>query len=212
MYRVALICLLLLSTPLHAESFIRDDMITDPKPSLFDICYNGTCEELAQVSLKKEQWQEIKDIFLTPSSDAEEEREKIKLAIALMEDMVGKLTGTYVDKAMTFEYMGLEGQLDCIDESINTTIYLTMMLNDGLLKWHSIEDRETRGFFIFGWPHTTAVISDNQSKEKYVVDSWFGDNGEQPHIVPLEIWSDGWKPPGIDEPRKKTDRGQQKRL
>ncbi len=50
--------------------------------------------------------------------------------------------------------------MDCIDESINTTLYLTMFQKFGLLREHQVEDRATRGWFIGGWPHTTAVISE----------------------------------------------------
>ena len=122
------------------------------------------------------------------------ERENIRHAIARMETMVGKITGTSADKARTFGHLGEDKQLDCIDESTNTTFYLTMMKNNGLMRWHNIEDRETRGYFLFGWPHTTAVISDIKSNQKYAVDSWFLDNGEMPHILPLEQWESGWEP------------------
>jgi hypothetical protein len=88
--------------------------------------------------------------------------------------------------------------MDCVDESTNTTTYLRMMQLDGLLHWHKVEDRKTRGFLIFGgWPHTTAVISEKQGKKKWAVDSWFYDNGVPPAILPLKKWSDGWKPPGF---------------
>jgi hypothetical protein len=80
--------------------------------------------------------------------------------------------------------------MDCVDESTNTTTYLTMLLKDGLLKWHNVEDRATRGFFIFGWPHTTAVIRDTVTGQLYVVDSWFLDNGQPPYIQKLEDWRD----------------------
>jgi hypothetical protein len=84
--------------------------------------------------------------------------------------------------------------MDCIDESINTTTYLRMLEREQLLRWHTVEDRATRGWFIRGWPHTTAVIRDRKTGELYAVDSWFEDNGEPPHIVPLDKWKGGWDP------------------
>jgi len=33
--------------------------------------------------------------------------------------------------------------------------------------------------------------------EAWVVDSWFRDNGEDPDILDLQTWKDGWKPEGF---------------
>jgi hypothetical protein len=181
------------STRAVADTFIRDDLISMPQPSRFTICYHGTCQDMAQVHLEAGQWHSIQLKF-TDNNSPQQERENIRRAIAHMETIVGKITGTSVDKAKTLPHLGEENQLDCIDESTNTTFYLMMMANDGLIRWHTIEDRETRGYFLFGWPHTTAVIRDKQSGQKYAVDSWFLDNGEPPYILPLEQWEDGWEP------------------
>lgn len=183
----------IVTTVLHADTFSRDDLITAPLPSRFTICYHGSCEDMTEVHLSAEQWRSIQLIFADNNS-AQQERENIRRAIAQMETMVGKITGTEVDKAKTFGHLGEEGQLDCIDESTNTTFYLTMMVNDGLITRHTVEDRATRGYFLLGWPHTTAVIRDKQSGQKYAVDSWFLDNGEPPYILPLEKWDSGWEP------------------
>lgn len=108
------------------------------------------------------------------------------------------MTGTWRDKGGTFN--GGEGQMDCIDESINTTLYLTMLQKFGLMRLHRVEDRATRGWFLAGWPHTTAVISEiamnreNGTYRLWAVDSWFLDNGEPPFILPLETWKAGWEP------------------
>ena len=179
-----------------ADTYPSDDLIIQPEPALFSICFHGTCEETARVSLNPEQWQRIRDIFeITHSGEAE--RQQIKQAIALMETMVGDLTNTNVDKAGTFAYLGEQGQLDCIDESVNTSFYLQMMVNDGLIRSHTVEDRGHRGFFLNRWPHSTAVIRDLQTHELYAVDSWFEDNGKPPHIIPFAQWDDGWNPPGF---------------
>ncbi|MCP3866933.1 MAG: hypothetical protein GY703_02315 [Gammaproteobacteria bacterium] len=87
--------------------------------------------------------------------------------------------------------------MDCIDESTNTTNYLAMMQKDRLLKWHRLEDRSTRGFFIFGMPHTTAVINDRSTGLMWAVDSWFHDNGVPPEILPLDQWRGGWEPESV---------------
>ena len=116
-----------------------------------------------------------------------------------MEVLVGGKIDTSNEKGGNLQGLSSGGnQFDCIDESTNTTTYLTMMEQDGLLRWHKVEERKTRNlFFIGGWPHTTAVISEKESGQRWAVDSWFYDNGVPPAVLPLEQWSNGWKPPGF---------------
>lgn len=190
--------LLVLSAASQADVFVRDDIITSPVPNLFSVCHGNGCLNLRQVSLTPDQWQELRGVFNPMARDAEEERERLRQAIALMEKYVGEVTATWNDKGGTFN--GGEGQMDCIDESINTTLYLTMFQNYGLMRAHRIQDRATRGWFIGGWPHTTAVIvetsfsGESAERRLWAVDSWFLDNGELPFIVPLEKWESGWWP------------------
>jgi hypothetical protein len=84
--------------------------------------------------------------------------------------------------------------MDCIDESTNTTTYLRMLTNSGLLKHHTVMDRATRFGLFAGAPHTTAVISENGSDRDFAVDSWFLDNGQAPAIVRMQEWKSGWEP------------------
>lgn len=190
--------LLFLCSSSRADVFVRDDIISDPAPGLITLCHGNGCISLAQVSLGPEQWQELRDVFQPLARNAEEERERLRRAIALMEKFTGAAIGTWRDKGGTFN--GGEGQMDCIDESINTTLYLTMFQKYGLMRLHRVEDRETRGWFLAGWPHTTAVIGEvasspgAESGRLWAVDSWFLDNGEPPFILPLATWKSGWEP------------------
>jgi len=186
------IILLYITQPIYADTFIRDDLILNPTPSRFNICHGGTCEKIAYASLDDQQWQVIKNIFKN-NKTARKERENIRLAVAKMEKFVGEITNTYNDKAENISDKQLNHYMDCIDESTNTSLYLTMMKNDELIKFHTIQDRENRGLFFNGWPHTTAVIKEKGTNDSYAVDSWFLDNGEQPFIVPLHEWLDGWR-------------------
>ena len=188
------IVLFYISCIAYADTFIRDDIITNPTPSHFNICHGGTCENIADVSLNEAQWEMVKSLF-SGVRTAEDERQGIKLAIAKMERIVGRLTDTYNDKGKNDADDKLNHYMDCIDESTNTTLYMTMMQKSGLFKHHTVEDRGNRGFFFNGWPHTTAVIKETRTERLYAVDSWFLDNGEQPFIVPMKEWHDGWRVP-----------------
>ncbi len=180
----------------RADVFTRPDIITDPDPARFTVCYDGGCASLAQLKLSEKQWQRIRALFAPPAANAAEEREQIRTAIALFETIVGSMTGTSGDKGGTFSGLGETGQMDCIDESTNTTIYLLMLQKFGLLRWHNVADRATR-WSLFSWPHTTAVIEERASGQAWAVDSWFLDNGQPPFVLPLETWRSGWKPPQV---------------
>ena len=190
--RLFLLGLLVACTSAWADVFVRDDIIIDPEPGRFTVCHGNGCVSLAHLSLTEEQWQEIRRLFDPLPKDAEGERERLRSAIALMERFVGTATGTWRDKGGTFN--GGEGQMDCIDESINTTLYLSMFRKQGLMRHHLVEDRATRGWFLFGWPHTSAVMSEVGNGKLWAIDAWFLDNGEPPFILPLETWNSGWIP------------------
>jgi len=192
------IFLLLLSNNIKADTFVRDDIITTPDVHRFSMCHNQGCKTVEQLSLTPTEWQKISRHFQPAAPSAEAERIQIANAIAEFEQIIGLKTDTFHDKAGLFESMGSYGQLDCIDESTNTTTYLLILEKQGLLKWHQPMDHVTRGFFIFGWPHSSGAMreksSSKESNTEFAVDSWFEDNGQRPHIIPLSQWRSGWTP------------------
>jgi hypothetical protein len=198
-FAIALVALLLAheapAAALYAEDvFVRADIVTRPAPHDFSVCHAGTCSLVTQTGLAPEQWARVAAGFATPAGSAEAERARIAEAIARFETLVGPLTGTAGDRGENRTGENWWGQMDCIDESTNTTTYLRILASSGLLRWHRVEARAVRGFFLFGWPHASAVISETGTGARWVVDSWFHDNGQPPEIVPLEIWRKGWRP------------------
>jgi hypothetical protein len=167
--------------------------------SAVPVCFHHDCASVKRIRLQDPEWQQLTRFFAPPAADAAAEREQIRLAIAEMERITGELAGTSGDIAGDLASFGtLDPQMDCIDESSNTTTYLTLFEQAGLLRWHSVEPRATRGYLFWGgWPHYTALILDTQSGQRWVVDSWFRDNGELPDVVALDTWKDGWKPEGF---------------
>ena len=178
------------------ESYLAKQSL-QPTDQTLPHCYGYGCARRADIHLSDTEWLTIRSTMMPPTENAAHEREKIARAIAAFEQLVGKTAGTDTDKAGTLKHMGAGGlQLDCIDESINTTIYLQALQERGLLLYHSVGAPMTRLPIIHAgrWPHRTAVIADKQSGEKFAVDSWFHDNGQAPEIIPLKQWKDGWKP------------------
>jgi len=162
----------------------------------FDVCTGGGCAEIKHVSLTDEEWQVIANIFANAVvvSNAEQERNMISEAIGVFETFIGEKTGTASDLAGTFGNSDYPGQLDCNDEAINSTTYMRLLRQNGLLKFHEIEDTRTRNFFFTGWPHSTAVIHETASGERFAVDSWFYDNGFPATIIPFAVWKSGYIP------------------
>ena len=163
--------------------------ITWANPGAFTVCSNFECSRRDAVSLTDAQWQEIRQIFTPAAASAPEERAALRRAITRMEVLAGALNGASADLGGNYAGSGMAGQMDCIDESSNTTTYLKLFQENGLLRWHEVQEREHRA----KWQvdiHWTAVMRDTVTGQSYAVDSWFLDNGQPPYIQKLEDWLD----------------------
>lgn len=191
--------ILILLFPLVANAALRDiNRIYQQIPALhgFDFCSGGGCVEVMQVSLTEDEWHSVELIFKHAGeiTNAEQERSLIALAIGKLEGIVGDKTNTATDRAGTFGNSDYPGQLDCNDEAINSTTYMRLMRQNGLIRFHEVEDTRTRNFFFTGWPHSAAVIRETATGERFAVDSWFYDNGYPASIVPFKDWKAGYIP------------------
>lgn len=189
-----------------------------PSLNAFEICQGGGCAQVSTTSLTELEWNAATRIFSAPAKNIQEksaeekseavERQKIAQAIGMLEEMVGKKIGTTADLAGTFFDGKLTGQQDCNDEAINSTTYMRLLKQKGLMPVHEIEDMRTRNFFFTGWPHTTAVIREIKTGERYAVDSWFYDNGHAATIVTFKQWKANFQP--ADSPIHQSRRAQTK--
>lgn len=176
-------------------------------PSLdqFEVCQNGGCAKLSSLHLNSTDWQPIEALFSQPVQNAQQERAKLAKAIGMLEEIVGHKVGTAEDKAGTFDNSSYAGQQDCNDEAINTTTYMRLLKQAGYLVFHHVEDMRTRNFFFTGWPHTTAVIHEIKTGERFAVDSWFYDNGHPAVIVPFKVWKANYQPADSPIGKPRTD-------
>lgn len=165
-----------------------------PQRHQFSICQGGGCAILKTSEISEDEWKQVEALFAPMPETETQERQLIAQAIGLIEGLVGEKIGTTLDKAGTFNNADYPGQQDCNDESINTTTYLRLLKQGGLMRMHEVEDMRTRHFFFSGWPHTTAVIHALSDQHRFAVDSWFYDNGEPATIVPFEQWKAGYVP------------------
>lgn len=179
---------------------IEFDLPESINPGAFTMCAEHGCNKRVPIHFNQAQWQQIRDAFQPPATDAAAERQQIASAIARMEILVAATANTGHDKGGDFNGILAPGsQLDCVDESVNTTTYLSLFELQGLLHWHKVLPRLSRGYLFFGgWPHFTAVVETlSEPHQRWVVDSWFRDNGVPPDVLQAAKWKDGWSPPGF---------------
>ncbi|MEO3427944.1 hypothetical protein AAFN88_03745 [Pelagibius sp. CAU 1746] len=182
------------------DQMMAEREVAGPRIDAFTICHGHGCRLRSQVGLTPLEWDPVADLFAEPAASAAIERGRIATAIGLLETEVGRKAGTSKDRGGTFNAMSGNDQFDCVDETTNTSVYLTLLAKAGYLKWHKLEGWAGRGALIDGaWPHQTAVIEELKTKRIYAVDSWFEDNGRAAHVVPLEDWRAGWSPPGFSD-------------
>lgn len=158
-----------------------------------EVCYDFGCKSRQEVSLQTGEWASVRALF--NASNADMEREQIKLAVARMETLVGQYTPTYLDIGGNLplpngddQFKKPPGQLDCIDESINTKGYLELFEKSGLLKFHTVTKRVYRRSFLT--QHWAVQLQEINTDRLFVVDSWFENNGEPPVVVSSETWHD----------------------
>lgn len=168
----------------------------EPDITMFSHCSSYGCQVVQQVAFEQAEWQRIISVFAEPPKTAFEEREALPKAIAMMEKIIGPKTGTSEDiaKSWTFTFLP-KGQLDCIDESINTTTYLQLLDKAGYVNFHDIGTIALRGNrFDLMLLHNTATLIEHDSGISYAIDSWYRANGIEPDVVLLDDWIEGWKP------------------
>lgn len=183
------------STPNSYQGYLANKGVALPTTSEIHQCHGYGCKFVTPVTLSESDWADIDNIFTPAPQTAGQERESIAEAVGLLESKAGAQTGTHEDIYGTFRKLG-DRQLDCVDESTNTTSYLAAMKQRGLIRFHNIEPPDVRLPLIHAgrWPHQTAVITETQAETSYAVDSWFHDNGSPAEVVTLAAWKDGWKP------------------
>lgn len=155
-----------------------------------EICMNFSCKTKQAISISEQEWDSIANWLNPAATDAATERENIKKAIGWMEVVVGRHTPTHRDLGgdLGNPEAKFPGQLDCIDESLNTTTYLALFEQNSLLKYHKVVERAYRRA-IFD-QHWAGQIESLDSGERWVIDSWFQHNGYLPYLQASDKWQD----------------------
>ena len=172
--------ILFISTSLPAQA----DQIT--------ICYNYGCNTTAQISLRGHQLQQLKQLF-NQLPNAQAERLAITQAIGLFEKFACAQTPTHNDKGGNGNDDGVDGRMDCIDHSHNSTAYLRLLEAHGWLTFHRVREPVKRAPLLVNI-HWGAHIQEIKSQREFVIDSWFFDNGHPAAVFELDDWLRGARP------------------
>ncbi len=157
------------------------------------VCHGSGCTERTEVRLNDDDWSKVDAVFLAQAPSAQEERERIALAIGIIEILVGPQAGTRSDAGRNITSRHQGEQLDCVDEAVNTTTYLRLVAQRGLLRFHDVGLPANRLLDLVN-AHNTAVVIDRATGIPYAVDSWFYANGSPAVILPLVAWRAGYDP------------------
>ena len=178
------------------------DHYAHPAPSLADfmVCQGYGCSIQKTIRIEPFAWAEVAKIFEPSPTNAAEERIRLARAIALLEIKIGTAIGTSTDQAAAETFRTGPDQLDCIDETVNTTTYLRLLEQDGLMRRHRIGPPAQRGWLLASFVGSTdfitntAVILEKETGAPFAIDSYFYANGRQPKIMPLAEWRKNWRP------------------
>ncbi len=155
---------------------------------VFRICHGYDCYYQTKVTLTPNDEMRIRTLLKKAARSANDERKALRKAVAILEERSTIVIGVRDKPKMQFGKARIKGQMDCVDESINTDNFLRYLETRGWLKYHTSAKRATRGSFIDGrYPHWTAVIKDNTG-QSWAVDSWYEAGGGLPDIMPLQEW------------------------
>ena len=178
------------------QGFAADQGIKAPAFVTLDaipVCYDFGCKTRDVISLPLTEWEGVAGWFIPEAKTAQEEREQIKSAIGWMEVLVGRHTPTHRDLAFDLPAQDdvshlFPGQQDCIDEAVNTTTYLRLLEQTGLLEHHTVIEQAYRKAILD--QHWAGQLRELATGKRWVVDSWFQPNGYLPVIQASEEWED----------------------
>jgi len=170
------------------------------------VCEALGCGHQAGVRFDAALLARLDGLFSPATENALEERRRIRAAIALLEGQAGAQSLIHLDRGRNPDSDGaleaggawplavnqvshpdVRGQLDCVAEARNTTRFLRLLAARSLLHFHRVLEPAFRAPKIFD-QHWSAQIEVFADGRRYVVDSWFLDNGKPPYIQGLQAW------------------------
>ncbi len=164
------------------------------------ICFNWSCARTENITFTPDDIAILKRRMRTCSGESLHDRlQRIRIGIWQMESLAQKYQPLLAnDRAINDFDAPVPGRMDCIDNSSNTTTYLSILRHIGELDGWSVSLPKVRKLFDVTAVHWTAVILDKETGISWSVDSWYRPNGHLPMVMPLRSWiaeKRAWEPP-----------------
>jgi len=169
------------------------------------VCFNYGCLAQAEVVFSDDQLREL-GLLLGEAQDAAQERAAIGVAVGRLLGWAGEQSPISADRGGNYADDAVYGRMDCIDHSTTTTRLLRMMERQGMLRYHRVLEPVLRHRVLI-FDHFAAQIEEIDDSSlaaedappgRYVVDSWFFDNGQPAAVMPLANWQAGESPNGSE--------------
>lgn len=159
------------------------------------ICYGYGCLAQTDIRYTEGQLGEVRRMLFA-AVDAENERKMLAEAVGRLYAWAGEQSDIHNDRGGNLDDGYVAGKMDCIDHSTSTTRLLQLLQARNYLRWHRVVGPEPRYFAGVILVHWSAVVEEKTDGEapRFVVDSWFVDNGQPAVILPLEDWKKGAGP------------------
>jgi hypothetical protein len=173
-----------------AESWFRSQGYVEPSGTRIIACHGYGCSRRLAISVDGAWLSRASALLKGGSASPEAERRALAQVVSTYTAYLTTSIGAKPDVPGSPPQMsGVPGQMDCLDETANTTSLLLVLQEQGLLTYHKVEPPESRGFFLDGrYPHFTAIIADKRTGEEWAVDPWRRAPGQIPEILPLIQW------------------------
>ena len=188
-----------------------------------EICYNYSCLASAPVVYSEADLERLR-LWMLSARDAPNERRILAAVMGKLYTWAGQQSPISADQGGDLADDGVEGRMDCIDHATSTTRLLHALERRGWLRFHRVLDQVRRTSFLGVLQHFSAAIEEKPGRledwqlslqlkrnagakphqntedtedaahKRFVVDTWFHENGAPAVVMPLQEWLDGGGP------------------
>lgn len=124
---------------------------------VIELCFNYGCSETVSVLFSDQELARVGSRF-ADVSDAADERDRMAHALADLYRIAGEQSPILSDRGGNYADAGVEGRMDCIDHSTNTTRFLELMSSREWLRHHEVREPSRRSRIIF--QHFSALVEE----------------------------------------------------
>jgi hypothetical protein len=184
-----------ITRPLDPEYRVRKDGSVTLR-----VCYNWSCAVQRRVTFTQEDLAAVTGHMAEcPGNSLHDRVQRMRLGIWQMQLLARKYVPALAnDRAINDTDAELDGRADCVDHTTNSSTYLHILKDLGLLPSWTLAAPEVRNVLNPHAVHWTPVVIDDRTKREWSVDSWFHPNGQLPLVMPLRDWESdrkAWEAP-----------------